>query len=143
MGAIDSFGAILKMNTVDVGKLTDINPPEVTVDTKDVTTHQSTGRYAQVKATFLRAGQVDFKMFVESKAAMDALVTAVNSLANQSWTLSLLNFETTSGNHEQWQFSGPLIRLRPVVGGPTDVIEVECSIGVTGKPVRASVANPA
>jgi len=141
--AIDSFGAILKMNTVDVGALTDINPPEVTAETKDVTTHQSTNRYSQVKATLLRAGQVDFKLFVPTKAALDTLMTAMNGLASQAWTLDLLNFETTSGNHEQWQFSGPLTRLRSVTGGPADVIEVEASIGVTGKPVRASVADPA
>lgn len=141
--AIDSFGAILKMNTVDVGELTDINPPEITAETKDVTTHQSTNRYGQVKATLLRAGQVDFKLLVPSKTALDTLVTAANGLANQAWTLDLLNFETTAGNHEQWQFSGPLTRLRTVVGGPAEVIQVEGSIAVTGKPVRASVADPA
>lgn len=141
--AIDSFGAILKMNTVDVGELTDINPPEITAETKDVTTHQSTARYGQLKATLLRPGQVDFKLLVTSKAKLDALVTAVNSLASQAWTLDLLKFETTAGNHEQWQFSGPLTRLRSIVGGPAGVIEVEGSIAVTGKPVRASVADPA
>lgn len=149
MSAQDAFGLDLELGDggdpvevfASVGSLTDANPPEVTAETKDVTTHKSADRYAELKATLLRAGKLDAVILLETDAMLDTLYTTVNGLANHNWKVKLPNFESSSGNHGEWAFTGPLTRVKPVAGGPPDTLKVEISIDISGKPVYSEVAD--
>lgn len=153
MSTHDSYGATLKLGDGEeaeefttIGKLMDINPPEITAETKDITTHQSADRYAELKATLLRAGQVDFKLLIESDDDLDTLYDTINGLENHNWELDLPNFTYVSDegppevtDNEVWSFNGPLTRVRVTVGGPADVIMAECSIAVNGQPTLTEI----
>jgi len=153
MSTHDSYGADLKLGDGEeeeefttIGKLIDINPPEITAETKDITTHQSADRYAELKATLLRAGQVDFKLLIESDDDLDTLYDTINGLENHNWELDLPNFTYVADEgppevveNEVWSFNGPLTRIRVTVGGPADVIMAECSIAVNGQPTLTEI----
>ena len=148
MTAQDVFGLDLQLGNgagtevfASVGSLVDGNLPEVTAETKDVTTHKSPNRYAQTKATLLKGGKVDFVLLVETDAQLDTLYTTINGLANHNWKAIEPNFVTSTGKHGEWAFNGPLTRVKPVAGGPSDVIKVEISIDISGKPTYAEVAD--
>lgn len=148
MSAQDSFGLDLQLGDgaepevfTSVGNITDVNPPEVTAEVKDVTTHKSTDRYKEVKATLLSASKLDAVLLLESDAQLDTLYTTVNGLANHNWKVKAPNFETSTGKHGEWSFSGPLTRVKPVGGGPADTMKVEISIDISGKPLYAEVAD--
>lgn len=148
MSVFDSYGAALSLGDGEeeeefttIGKIMDISPPEITAETKDITTHQSANRYAELKATLLRAGQVDFKLLVESDDNLDTLYDTINGLENHNWELDLPNFTYVEDEgppevieNEKWSFNGPLVRVRVTLGGPADVIMAECSIAVSGQP---------
>ena len=141
MTAQDAFGLDLQIGNglspevfYSVGSLMDANPPEVTAETKDVTTHKAADRYTRVKAVLLKAGKLDAVLLVETHEELDALYDIVDGRENHNWKVPMPNFINSDGNHNEWTFNGPLTRVKPVAGGPGDVLKCEISIDISGKP---------
>jgi predicted secreted protein len=70
MAKYSAFGTTLKTaGTTDIVNVQSISGPGLTLDTEDVTTHDSTGAWEEVVGTILRSGEVSFDIVYDPAAA--------------------------------------------------------------------------
>lgn len=68
MSKLAAFGTLFKRGATTVVGVTNISGPGMSLDTEDVTSHDSTGGWEEVVATILRSGEVKLDIVYDPAA---------------------------------------------------------------------------
>ena len=74
MAKYDAYGCYLEKGVVTYGQVTNISGPGLSLDTVDVTSHDSTGAWEEVVGTILRSGEVTMDIVYDPADATHANV---------------------------------------------------------------------
>ena len=69
MAKYAAYGTLLKRAGTTIANVQSISGPGLTLDTEDVTTHDSTAAWEEVVATILRSGEVSMDIIYDPNAA--------------------------------------------------------------------------
>lgn len=134
MAKTHAFGTTFTWDGAVVAALNSIGGIEISVDTVDVTTHDSTGSYKEYIAGLLDAGEVALTGFFDYADATGQ-VAMVADCAARSVKAAVITFPASTGT--TWSFNG-LITAIKVGDAPTDDgIPFSATIKVTGQPTFA------
>lgn len=137
--AIAAYGTLLKMGDgggpevfTTVAEVTDISGPGLSLDTVDVTSHDSTDAWREFIATLKDAGEVTFDInYVPTNAthgATTGLLKALDMRTKKNWRLVFPDTGATT-----WNFSGFVTGFEP--GEPVDdALTASVTIKLTGEP---------
>lgn len=129
-----AFGTVLTWDGENVASLTSINGVEVTVDTIDVSNHESANAYKEYLPGLIDPGQITLEGQFEytDTAGQHAMITDLNARSSKTWTIT---FPTATG--ATWTGTGFLTALK--IGDATidGAITFTCTIQITGKPTFA------
>jgi len=95
MAKQSAFGTSFKITGgTDVGNVTAIKGPSVSLDTTDVTSHDSTSAFEEVVATILRSGEVTLDLVYDPanaqiKNSSGGLLYLLTTRASASFTITL------------------------------------------------------
>lgn len=140
--AISAFGTLLKIGDgqasetfTTIAEVLDISGPNLTQRTSEVTSHSSTGGWAEFIGTILEGGEVTFRVnFVPTENTHDAGAGLVNDLENRT----LRNFQLVfpdSGN-TTWSFSALVTGFRP--NEPVEgALTADVTLRISGQPTLA------
>ncbi|MBW2084434.1 MAG: outer capsid protein Hoc [Deltaproteobacteria bacterium] len=118
--AISSFGTLLKIgdgaepteNFTTIAEVLDITGPSLSLDTEDVTSHDSTGGWEEHIGTILRSGEVTFDInYIPTHGTHDASTGLVADMMNRT----LRNFQLVFPDAGQttWSFSALVTGMEP------------------------------
>lgn len=130
MPGLAAFGTTLTGAAAGlIGNVTNISGPGLSLDTVDVTAHDSTGAWEEVVPTILRSGEVTFDINYNptTHAAAGGLLLRLTTRAVDTWTFG--------GPMGAWTFSGYVVGFEPTA--PHDG---KLSASVTIKPTGAVTA---
>ena len=118
---------------VEVASVTNLSGPGLSVDTEDVTTHDSTAAWEENVATIIRSGELSMDIVYDPAAAThDAATGLVYRLEDKIYSFFKLIFS----NDTQWEFSGYVTGFEP--GGPVGgALTAAVKIKPTGQPLLA------
>ncbi len=86
--ALDTFGTAITLNAVPITQMQDISGPDLSLETEDITTHSSTGGWAEVAGTLKRMGPVTFALvYIPGNAVHEALFTALAAKTLDAFTI--------------------------------------------------------
>lgn len=130
-----AFGTLLRYVPVDdaattVGEVTGFGPPEVTADTIDMTSHQSTDRYREFIQGLRDGGEVTITAnAVPSDSGQAAIISHFD--ASDESKLMELGFPDDSS----WHFSALCTGVQPVTAAEIDgKLEFAATFKITGDP---------
>lgn len=129
--SISGFGTTLKRGEekIIIAELTSIGSPELTVETIDVTNHQSTGGFREFIGSLIDAGSVPIEgNFIDDDEGQQGLL---EDLLNKT----IQDFEIEFPNKAKWKFKALVESFRTgeaTVDGP---LTFAASLKVSGKPI--------
>lgn len=130
--AIDTFGTTLEMDAVGIAQIQDIDGPNLSTDTDEITNHSSPDATEEFIATIKRTGEVSFPLvFNPADASHNAMFTAWKDRTLDPYTLTYPDGST-------WEFDAYVTGFgqgAPVVG--------HLSANVTLRPSGALEWTPA
>lgn len=129
-----AFGTVLSWNSQTVAGLDSINGIEVSVDTVDVTTHDSPDAYKEFIAGLLDAGEVTLTGFFDQTDTNGQLAMMTDMAARTART-AVITFPATTGT--TWTFTGLITNLKIGDAGVDSAIPFTATIKVSGKPTFA------
>lgn len=122
-------GSYIVLNSVG-----DFTGPEVSVETIDVTTHDSPDAFNEFIAGMADGGSVDFDLVFEyDSAAHETLYNSVAARGIHNFRVQLPGFTSTSDGG-YWQFAGLFTKIGAAMP-VKDKLSASVSIKVSGKPV--------
>ena len=137
MGGVSAFGTVFRIeksaSQVAVGELTDIGGPSISVDSLDVTSHNSTDSYREFAAGVIDAGEMSLegnltqgnanllKDIADARAVVDIDVEFPRYQDGASWKCMYFDM---SGALTAWEPGAPF----------EDKLSFSGSVKVTGKP---------
>lgn len=132
----DAFGSQLKIGDgggpevfTTVVHVQDISGPELTADSRDVTSHDSAGAFKEYVTGLLDSGEVTFDVFWDPDTATHVALRA-DLLSRVRRNFKLL---WGSAPLETWDFAGQITRFAP--SAPVDgMLAASITIKVTGAP---------
>jgi len=113
MAKYDAFGTALKLDGTAFANVTNISGPGLSLDTEDVTSHDSTGAWEEVVGTILRSGEVTLDIVYDPAnathkyAAAGLLYLLVQRTADE-FTLVFPDAATTT-----WTFTALVTGFEP------------------------------
>lgn len=138
MAKTHAFGTTFSWNGQSVAALSAINGIEVSIDTVDVTTHDSPDAYREFIAGLLDAGEVGLEGYYEptDSTGQYAMMTDMNARAVRQ---CVITFPSSTGT--TWTFNGLITNLK-IGDNPVDgAIPFAATIKVSGKPTFAIAAS--
>lgn len=129
--AISGFGTSLKIGAVAVAEILDVSGPSLSLETIDVTSHNSLEAWREYIAGLLDAGEITFDInyvptAVTHKNAAGGLLYLLATRASQAFTLT---FPDTTA----WTFNGFVTGFEP--SAPVDdKLSASITIKISGKP---------
>lgn len=128
------FGTTLTWDSETVAGLTAINGIEISVDSVDVTTHQSADSHKEFIPGLLDAGEVSIEGFFDytDTAGQHAMLTDMNARSSKT---GVITFPTATGT--TWTFTGFITGLKIGDASLADGIPFSATIKITGKPTFA------
>lgn len=134
MAKTHAFGTTFTWDSEVVAALNSIGGIEISVDTVDVTTHDSVDAYKEYIAGLLDAGEVALEGFFDYADA-NGQVAMVADCAARAVKAAVITFPASTGT--TWSFNG-LITAIKIGDAPTDDgIPFSATVKVTGKPTFA------
>lgn len=136
MAKYAAFGSTLKIGGTAgtaIVNITEIDGPELSAETMDMTAHDSAGSYREIIPTFLDAGEVSFTIQYDPAHAThkNAAGGLLYLYAQKTLSSFALGMPTTPAANIV--FSGYVTKFKP--GMPLDgALTAEVSIKVTGAP---------
>ena len=133
MAKYSAFGTLFKRGAVTIAQVTDISGPGLTLDTEDVTTHDSTGAWEEVVATILRSGEVTLSIQYDPNAAThkNAAGGILADLVGRASTTYSLVFP--SSPTVTWSFTAFCTGFEPTA--PVDgALTADVTYKITGQP---------
>ena len=136
MAKYSAFGTTLKIGGTAgtaIANVTEIDGPELSAETIDMTAHDSSGAYREMFPSFLDAGEVSLKIqYDPANTQHKALLTSLTGRASASYALT---FPTTPV--ASWVFTGYVTGFKP--SAPMDgALEADVTIKVSGAPTLPS-----
>ena len=118
MSKYDAFGTLLKRGAVTIAQVANISGPGLSLDTEDVTTHDSTNAWEEVVATILRSGEVTLDLVYDPAAVThkNASGGLIYDLVQRASTTYSITFPDTAGS--VWSFTCYVTGFEP--GAPHD-----------------------
>lgn len=139
MAKYSAFGTTLKRGGVGgtaIAQVENISGPELSLDTEDVTTHDSTGGWEEHVGTILRSGEVTLDILYDPnhathKNAAGGLISDLVSRVSQTYALTFPSSPAVS-----WSFSALVTAFSPE--SPVDgALRASVTMKVTGQPTLA------
>ncbi len=128
-----SLGTELKIGTTTIGNLTSLNGVEVTAETIDVTTFDSTDGYREFINGFIDGGEVTAEGYLSDAATDEVAAAGLVGGASASCTISFPAVGG-SGTASTWSFTGIVTGFG--TGADVDgAVTFSITIKVSGKPV--------
>ena len=134
MTKLAAFGTALKKGATTIAQVMSISGPGLSLDTEDLTSHDSTGAWEEHVGTILRSGEVTFKIAYDPAGA-----THKNAAGGLLYDLAARVANTYSivfPGPVTWSFSALITGFEPdapVEGGLT----ANCKMKLTGQPTLA------
>jgi hypothetical protein len=133
MAKYSAFGTTLNKGGVPIVQIKSISGPGLSLDTEDVTTHDSTAGWEEVVATIIRSGQVTFEIEYDPNAAThkNAAGGLLYDLASRTANAYTLVFPSTAA--VTWTFTAFVTGFEPsapVEGALTATVTMK----ITGQP---------
>lgn len=133
-----AFGTTFSWNSVTVAELSAINGIEISVDSVDVTTHESADSFKEYLPGLLDAGDVTLEGFFDYTDTTGQQAMLTDAYARTSRT-GVITFPSATGT--TWTFTGFITNIK-IGDAPVDnAIPFEATIKVTGKPTLAVAAS--
>ena len=130
----DTFGTSLTWDGVVVASLKNINGIEITADTYEKTTHQSTAAFKEWAAGLLDAGEVSVEGFFSNADTTGQQAMLVDQTARAAKT-GIITFPSAVGT--TWTFSGVITSVKIGDAPLADGIPFSAKIKVSGQPTLA------
>jgi len=120
MAKYDAFGCYLERGAITYAQVTNISGPGLSLDTEDVTSHDSTGGWEEVVGTILRSGEVTLDLVYDPAGATYANAAA-GLLADLVARTLVDDFHLvfSDAGATEWDFSAFVVGFEPSmpVGG--------------------------
>ena len=115
MAKYDAFGCVLERGVVPYAQVTNISGPGLSLDTEDVTSHDSTGGWEEVVGTILRSGEVTMEIVYDPvgathKNAGDGLLADLVSRTLVSGEFHLI---FSDAGVTEWDFDAFVVGFEP------------------------------
>jgi len=136
MAKYDAFGTVLRRGATAIVQVQSIGGPALSLDTEDVTTHDSTGGWEEVVPTILRTGEISLDIVYDPAAATHSataggLIADMVARTAQTYTLVFPDAASTS-----WSFSAFVTGFEPTM--PHDgALTATVTMKPTGQPTLA------
>ena len=139
MAKYSAYGTILLHGSTAVANVQNISGPGLSLDTEDVTTHDSTAAWEEVVGTILRSGEVTLDIVYDpnstthsmSAAGDDGLLYAMTIRTATAWTLTFPSTAAVS-----WVFNAFVTGFEPSM--PHDgALTASVTLKLTGQPTLA------
>ena len=130
--AIDTFGTSISINATDIGQVQDIDGPNLSTDTDEITNHSSPDGVEEFIATIKRTGEISFPVVFDPQNASQ--ISVLTAWENKTLDAYVITFPDGS----TWGFDAYVIgfaNTAPVAG--------HLSADVTLRPSGAPVFTPA
>jgi hypothetical protein len=133
MAKYAAFGCALKKGGTEYAGVTNISGPGLSLDTVDVTSHDSTGAWEEVVGTILRSGEISLDLVYDPadathKYAAGGLLYDLVSRTAIALTLEFSDTATTT-----WSFNALVTGFEP--GMPVDgFLSASATLKLTGQP---------
>ena len=133
MAKYAAFGCALKKGGTEYAGVTNISGPGLSLDTVDVTSHDSTGAWEEVVGTILRSGEISLDLVYDPadathKYAAGGLLYDLVSRTAIALTLEFSDTATTT-----WSFNALVTGFKP--GMPVDgFLGASATLKLTGQP---------
>jgi len=137
MAKFAAYGAALLINGVEVGQVTSISGPSLSLDTADVTTHDQTTAWEELVTTILRSGEISLDL-VFDPADTEHIALLANLTGKAAETFNI-NFPDSA--YTQWEFDAYVTAFEPSmpVG---DALTATCTLKLSGTPVLSGTYTP-
>lgn len=133
MGKYSAFGIALQRVTTEIAGVTNISGPGLSLDTEDVTSHDTANYWEEVVGTKLRSGEVSLDLVYDPadathKYAAGGLLHDLGSRASVAYKLIFPDDAATT-----WEFSALVVGFEPTgaVGG---ALTATARLKITGEP---------
>ena len=128
-----AYGIALKKGGVAYAQVTNISGPGLSVDTEDVTSHDSTGGWEEVVATILRSGEISLDIVYDPANATHKYAAGglLYDLVQKTAIALTLVFPNTAAT--TWSFNAFVTGFEPsgpVAGG----LGASVKLKITGQP---------
>jgi predicted secreted protein len=133
MAKYAAFGCALKKGGTEYAGVTNISGPGLSLDTVDVTSHDSTGAWEEVVGTILRSGEISLDLVYDPadathKYAAGGLLYDLVSRTSIALTLEFSDAATTT-----WSFNALVTGFEPTA--PVDgALTASVTMKLTGQP---------
>lgn len=133
MAKYDAFGIALKKGGTEYAQVSNISGPGLSLDTEDVTSHDSTGAWEEVVGTILRSGELTLDIVYDPahathKYAAGGLLYDLVQRTAIEFTLEFPDAGTTT-----WTFNAFVVGFEPT--GPVDgALTATVKFKLTGQP---------
>ena len=136
MAKYAAFGTLLKRGSTTIAAFRSFDGPDLSLDTDDVTTHDSPGAFEEVVATILRTGEVSGDIVYDPNAATQKNAASgllADMIARTAQTYSLVYPSTPAVT---WTFSAFVTGFKPAA--PHDgALTAAVKMKITGQPTLA------
>ena len=136
MAKYSAFGTLLKRGGVTIAQVTNIAGPGISLDTQDVTSHDSTAGWEEVVGTILRSGEVKLDLVYDPNAATHKWAAGglLSDLVLRTATAYTLVFPSTAA--VTWAFNAFVTGFEPsaAVDG---ALTASATLKITGAPTLA------
>jgi predicted secreted protein len=117
---------------VDIAQVSNLSGPGLSMDTEDVTTHDSTGAWEEHVGTILRSGELTIDIVYDPNAATHAGL--LTQLAARTAYNFAIEFPSTAA--VTWRFDGFVTGFEP--SAPVDgALTASVTVKITGQPTLA------
>lgn len=133
MGKYAAYGTKFKRGAVEIAAVTNISGPGLSLDTEDVTSHDSTEAWEEVVATILRSGEVTLDLIYDPAAAThkNASGGLLYDMTTRASTTYSITFPDTAAS--VWSFTAFVVGFEPSM--PHDgSLTASVTLKITGKP---------
>jgi len=136
MAKYAGYGTAFKRGATTVAQVRNISGPGLSLDTEDVTTHDSPSGWEEVVATILRSGEVTLELVYDPNAATHKNASGgilADLVARTSQTYSIV---FPSSPAVTWSFTAYCVGFEP--GAPHDgALTASARYKITGAPTLA------
>jgi hypothetical protein len=136
MTKYSAFGTLFKRGAVTIAQVKKISGPGLSLDTEDVTTHDSTAGWEEVVGTILRSGEVTLDLEYDPNAATHKNSSGgiIYDLASRTAQTYSIVFPSTAA--VTWTFSAICTGFEP--DAPVDgALTATATYKITGQPTLA------
>jgi hypothetical protein len=136
MSKYSAFGAILNRGATAIAAVRSIGGPGMSLDTEDVTSHDSTEAWEEVVATILRSGEISLELAWDPNAAThkNSAGGLLYDMTSRTSTTYSIVFPSTPA--VTWSFTAFVTGFEPSAEHD-GALTADVTMKITGKPTLA------